>query len=142
MKTYFDSAQMNLEMEFPGLNVDGDYYPPPPLIELLMKVVQGIQLMAMGLVIFGDGLWTNILQFRAVPFFYYKVKQYSFQVWVLVFFIVPKVLNKYAITGAFEMILDGVTVYSKLETGRIPHAEDLLSPLEAIGLLRGGRYPY
>jgi hypothetical protein len=102
-------------------------------------VMQGIQLMAMGLIIFGDGLWTNILQFRAVPSFYYQVKQYSFQVGVLVFFIVPKMLNKYIITGAFEMILDGVTVYSKLETGRMPHAGDLLSPLEAIGLLKGGR---
>jgi thioredoxin reductase-like selenoprotein T len=139
MKRNFVAAKRYLESEFPGLNVDGDNYPPPPLIELLMKVLQGIQLMAMGLIIFGDGLWTNILRFRAVPSFYVKVKEYSFQMGVLVFFILPQMLNKYIITGAFEMILDGVTVYSKLATGRMPHAEDLLSPLEAIGLLKGGR---
>jgi selT/selW/selH-like putative selenoprotein len=139
MKRNFVSAKKYLESEFPGLHVDGDNYPPPPLIELLMKVLQGIQLMAMGLIIFGDGLWTNILRFRAVPLFYYKVKEYSFQMGVLVFFILPQMLNKYIVTGAFEMILDGVTVYSKLETGRMPHAGDLLAPLEASGLLKAGR---
>jgi len=128
-----------LEAEFPGIHVDGGNYPTPPIIELLMMFMKGTQLFAMGLIIFGDGLWTNILRFRSVPTFYYKVKENYFVSFVLVFFVIPRVLKKYEKTGAFEMILDGVTVYSKWETGRIPNEVDLLVPLEAIGLLKGRR---
>ena len=139
MQRNFVDAKRYLEGEFPGLQVDGENYPIPPLIELLLKVLQGIQLFAMALIIFGDGVWTNILRFRSVPSFYYKIKEYSFQVGVLIFFVLPQILNKYIITGAFEMILDGVTVYSKLETGRMPNAVDLVAPLQAIGLLKAAQ---
>lgn len=137
MKRNFLSAKNYLQGEFPGIYIDGENYPPPPIIELLMKLLQAIQLLAMGLIIFGDGMWTNILRLRSIPSFYVKVKEYSFQTGILVFFILPQMLNKYIITGAFEMILDGVTVYSKLHTGRMPNAIDLVTPLEAIGLVKG-----
>lgn len=138
MKRNFLMAKQYLEGEFPGLNVDGSNYPPPPFIELLHKILQGIQLLAMGLIIFGDGLWTNVLRFRQVPGFYHKIKEHSFQAGMFVFVLLPTLLNKFIVTGAFEMILDGVTVYSKLQTGRMPHAGDLVAPLEAIGLFRVG----
>jgi len=139
MQRNFVSAKMYLEGEFPGIHVDGENYPPPPIIELFMKLLQAIQLFAMGLIVFGDVFWTNILRFRSVPAFYHKIKEYYFQMGLLVFFVIPQMLNKYIITGAFEMILDGVIVYSKLETGRMPNAGELSAPLEAIGLLRGGK---
>jgi len=128
-----------LEAEFPGIHVDGGNYPSPPIIELLMMFMKGTQLFAMGLIIFGNGLWTNILRFRSVPTFYYKVKENYFVSFVVVFFVFPGLLKRYEKTGAFEMILDGVTVYSKLETGRMPEQGDLLAPLEAIGLFKSRR---
>jgi selT/selW/selH-like putative selenoprotein len=139
MQRNFVDAKRYLEGEFPGIHVDGENYPIPPLIELLLKVLQGVQLLAMALIVFGDGVWTNILRLRSVPSFYYKIKEYSFQVGILIFFVLPQILNKYIITGAFEMVLDGVTVYSKLETGRMPNAVDLVAPLQAIGLLKASQ---
>ncbi len=139
MQREFLGAKSFLEDEFPGLSVEGENYPIPPIIELLRMVLQGVQLLAVALIIFGDGFWTSVLRFRSVPAFYYKIKEYAFHSFVLIFFILPKLMNKYVTTGAFEMILDGVTVYSKLETGRMPNAGDLVAPLEAIGLLKSGK---
>ena len=102
MERNFLFIQHFLEAEFPGIHVDGGNYPPPPIIELLMMFMKGTQLFAMGLIIFGDGLWTNILRFRSVPTFYYKVKENYFVSFVLVFFVIPRVLKKYEKTGAFR----------------------------------------
>ena len=37
-------------------------------------------------------------------------------------------------TGAFEIFLDDVLIYSKLETGRMPNAKDLVEALEKHGI--------
>ena len=37
-------------------------------------------------------------------------------------------------TGAFEVEVDGVMVYSKLESGRMPTARDLVEGFEKVGL--------
>lgn len=120
-------AKKFLESNFPDLQgkVTGDNYPIPPVIDLLTKLLTGAQLLTMALMVFGDGLWTNILRMRYVPSWYYSVKAYGFQVGIAIFFIVPQILNKWIITGAFEIIVDEVTMFSKLEQGRMPSRSDI-----------------
>ena len=37
-------------------------------------------------------------------------------------------------TGAFEVTYDGMVVFSKLETGRLPTGDEILSGLRALGV--------
>jgi predicted Rdx family selenoprotein len=55
-----------------------------------------------------------------------------------IFWIVPSILNKWIITGAFEVTVDGTLIFSKLEQGRLPTAADLTGPLIEMGLKQKG----
>ena len=37
-------------------------------------------------------------------------------------------------TGAFEIVVGDRTIYSKLETGRLPNAKDVIDGLKRVGL--------
>mmetsp|Transcript_9261 Transcript_9261/g.23573 ORF Transcript_9261/g.23573 Transcript_9261/m.23573 type:complete len:111 (-) Transcript_9261:173-505(-) len=42
--------------------------------------------------------------------------------------------NQLIATGAFEIEVDGVPVYSKLDTGRLPTVKDIVDGFHAVGL--------
>jgi selT/selW/selH-like putative selenoprotein len=62
-------------------------------------------------------------------------KQNVTQLFLVLFFIVPSVINSLATTGAFEITLDGHVVFSKLGSGRFPTAEELVSLMKNGGLI-------
>lgn len=52
------------------------------------------------------------------------------------YLLLPQMLSKYLVTGAFEVIMDqDITVFSKLATGRLPQMADLVDPLVKAGLV-------
>jgi selT/selW/selH-like putative selenoprotein len=132
--------QQYLEDTFPDLNgkITGDNYPAPPIVELLVKVLSGVQLLTMALVIFGDGLWTNVLRFRRVPAWYYRVKEYGFQFGVAIFFVIPQILGNWMKTGAFEIMADDQLIFSKLEMKRLPGGQEIKEAFERLGLVAAG----
>lgn len=115
--------------------VSGENYPIPPTVELLQSALQMLQLLVMALMIFGDGFWTNVLRFPQVPEWYYPFKAYGFPLSLAIFFVLPQALNRYIITGAFEIFVDGVTVFSKLQSGRMPNVEDIAGSMAKFGLV-------
>ena len=137
MKRNFLLVKKFLEDSFPELSgkITGGNYPPPPIIEVLLKILSGIQLFAMALIVFGDRVWTSILRFRQVPSWYYPIKEYGFQSGVALFFVIPTILNRFVVTGAFEIWVDGELAYSKFEAGRLPTAGDLSAIFEKLGLV-------
>eukprot|EP00981_Chlorochromonas_danica_P000422 scaffold96_cov167-Ochromonas_danica.AAC.29 len=52
----------------------------------------------------------------------------------LVLFVLNNVANSMLATGAFEIYLDDVLIFSKIATGRFPSVEDLQSALRQHGL--------
>jgi len=123
-----------LESHFPELRgkVTGNNFPPPPVVELLMKLLSGIQLLGILFSLFGPSLFT-VFGF-SVPSWYSTLSKNGVQVAIFVYLLLPQILSKYIITGAFEIVLDGVSVYSKIETGKLPEHIDLTGPLIAAGL--------
>jgi len=124
-----------LYQNFPELQgkVSGDNYPPPPIAELLLKIMSMIQLCGLLLVFFGEKVF-RILGFGQVPSWYGSVQKNGMQLAIFVYLLLPNIISKYMVTGAFEIILDGETIFSKLETGRLPQFDDLVPPLVNAGL--------
>ena len=138
MQRNFLSVKKFLEEAFPDLTgkVTGANYPPPPIVELLLQILSYIQLLAMAFIIFGDRVWTSFLKFRQVPLWYNTVKTYGFQCGIVLFFVVPNMMNRYVVTGAFEIMVDGEVHYSKLESGRMPTVGELIRIFEKLGLTK------
>jgi len=124
-----------LYQNFPELQgkVNGENYPPPPIAELLLKIMNVIQLCGLLVVFLGDKIF-RILGFSQVPSWFGSIQKNGMQFAIFVYLLLPSILSKYLVTGAFEIILDGETIFSKLDTGRLPQFSDLVTPLVNAGL--------
>mmetsp|Transcript_119666 Transcript_119666/g.335145 ORF Transcript_119666/g.335145 Transcript_119666/m.335145 type:complete len:132 (+) Transcript_119666:285-680(+) len=124
-----------MHQNFPELagKVTGDNMPPPPLVELLLKLLSGIQLAGLVVVVLGRNVF-SLLGLNTVPSWFQTIEKNGVQFAILVYLLLPQMLSKYLVTGAFEIELDGETIFSKLQTGRLPQFADLVDPLVAAGL--------
>ena len=124
-----------MHQQFPELEgrVTGDNLPPPPWVLFLLKVLSGLQLAGLALVVLGRNAF-SLLGFSTIPSWYHTIEKNGVQFAILVYLLLPQVLSSYLTTGAFEIELDGVTIFSKIKTGRLPQFADLVEPLVAAGL--------
>ena len=140
MRRNFLQVEQFLQHQFPELRgrISGDNYPPPPIVELLQRLVSYLQLIGMAWMILGGETLMRFIGYngtrRPLPQFYWTIKTYSMQIAIALFLVIPQFLNKYSINGAFEVYLDGKEIFSKLKSGSMPTAEDLIDPLKAAGL--------
>jgi len=127
-----------LAQEFPELegNITGGNYPPPPHALIWLQGMQIAQLVFLAFMILGDGLWNWIPFIQNPPNAYWEAKKYGMQIGIGLFLILPQMVNTMVVTGAFEIAVDGETIFSKIETGRFPSANDLVNPLLKAGLAR------
>jgi len=126
-----------LESSFPELrgNISGGNAPVPPTIELLLKIMTFFQFMGILFAVMGDGVFRFIGMPRAPSWYTDVVMKNSVPIMIGLFLILPQILNGYVVSGAFEVMLDGGNViFSKIATGRMPQADDLIAPLTKAGL--------
>jgi hypothetical protein len=126
-----------LENAYPELRgkVSGGDYPTPPTVELLLKIMAAIQMLGIVFVVLGDNLFTLIGMQRAPSWYHNFVVKNHMPIMIGVYLVIPQILNGYAVSGAFEIILNGKDViYSKLATGQMPKTDDLIASLTKAGL--------
>lgn len=136
MKRNFVQVARFLEQKFPGqVEVEGDFYPAPPAVELLSNLTNIIQLIAiLWMVLGGENLLRMVGYKNGMPRWFSTVQENAFQIGVAIFLILPQVVAKWTLSGAFEVFLDGEQVWSKLEAGGFPTQDQLVSPLLEAGL--------
>lgn len=128
-----------LEENFPELrgHVEGGNYPPPPLVEMLSNILSVIQLGGLAWIVMGGEALLGMVGYRnQMPGFYFTIQKYSVQFGIFLFLVLPQVLGKWRVTGAFELYLDGEeeAIYSKIATGAFPKGDDLVSLMAKMGL--------
>lgn len=132
----FRQLKQFLEQHYPELSghIEGELYQPPLYALLLEKVVACVQIFALISIFLGDSVWSFIPGLAGPPEFYFKLKENPMAGLGLVFFILPSIVQSFVTTGAFEVMVNGVTVYSKLEQGRMPNGDDILNSFTNVGL--------
>jgi len=137
MQRNYLQVKQFLEEEFPELrdNISGGNYPAPQWAVHLMKVVSAVQFAAIAGFFFGDSIW-SILPIRSPPTWYQYCKQNAVQVLIVLFLVIPTMIQSKVTSGAFEIALDENVLFSKLETGRFPNGEELISMFVNAGLSR------
>jgi selT/selW/selH-like putative selenoprotein len=138
MKRNFVNVANFLEQTYPELRgrIEGENYPPPPAAELASNILSALQFMALLYMFFGGERVMRMLGYRVLPAWYETVRNSSVQIGIALFLILPQVLSKWLITGAFEIYLDGNKVWSKLETGEFPTMDAIIYALNSMGLVR------
>jgi len=87
------------------------------------------------LVIMGDNVFRLIGMQRGPNWYYDIFMKNPVPIMIGLYIMIPSILNGYMISGAFEIVLDGnEKIFSKIATGRMPQANDLITPLTEAGL--------
>lgn len=137
MKRNFVEVAKFLEHKFPDLRgkIQGQQYPVPPLVELLQRIISYVQLIGLAWMVVGGQTLLRMLGYQQeMPRWFWIIQNNGMHIGFLVFFILPQILNSFAVNGAFEIYLNDEEIFSKLKQGGFPQQHDLLNPLQAAGL--------
>lgn len=118
-----------LEEQFPELRgkITGGHFPPPPIVPLLNNLVSALHMITIAIVFLGETFWSYVPFVRTAPSWYYSLKEYPIQTFMLIFFIIPSMVTSMATSGAFEITLDGnMLLWSRIATGKFPDGPELL----------------
>lgn len=125
-----------LENAYPELrgHISGGNYPPPPIAELMGKIMSVLQLIGIVFAMSGDGLF-RLLGMRTPAWYNDIVMKNGVPIMIFLYILLPQILSGYVVSGAFEVMLDGTDlIFSKIESRRMPDANDLIVPLTKAGL--------
>jgi selT/selW/selH-like putative selenoprotein len=123
-----------LETRYPELRgqVHGSNYPPPQHAIYAAQAAGLLQWAALGMYVGGPTLFAQ-MGIAPHPEWYTWMTENKMATFMGVFF-ANSAAQSMSATGAFEVEVDGVMVYSKLESGRMPTARDLVEGFEKVGL--------
>jgi thioredoxin reductase-like selenoprotein T len=139
MKSNFVKVAKFLEQNFPGLQIEGDLYPAPPVAEFAMNVLSFLQFTALAWMVVGGEKILRTIGFRTtLPSFYYVIHENPVPLAIFLFLIAPQLIQGLGPKGAFEIFLNEKQIFSRLSTGNFPGVEDLIKPLQAAGLKYAG----
>lgn len=126
-----------LEKNFPDLrgNIVGELYPVPPMVEFATNVISLLQLMALSWMVIGGEKVVRMTGYRGpLPSLYWRIQENAMPIAIVLFLIVPQVVNSFRNSGAFEIYFGETEIYSKLATGSMPNKNQIAEPLKALGL--------
>merc|ERR1712176_42707 len=102
MAANYNKVRQFLEESFPELRgkITGSNYPPPPVYELLTKILAIIQSMTLAWIIMGG---EKVMQFFKItvnpntkePKFYYWIQENGFNVAAFIFLILPQIVSRF-----------------------------------------------
>jgi selT/selW/selH-like putative selenoprotein len=133
MKKNFINLRNFLEQKYPQLvgHIQGENYPLSPAVQALVSGAAFLQIFGVCFVFMGNRLFTT-LGIPTPPWFGWMQENKMMTIGGL--FVVNSVVQSSAATGAFEISYNGESVFSKLETGRMPNLREILNNLNAAGL--------
>jgi selT/selW/selH-like putative selenoprotein len=113
---------------YPGMAVVGENYPSPPLKALLARILSIIKMGLLVCLLFGQNpfLLLNI----PTPRVYSWALQNKMYACLMIFFFSNSIESYLGSTGAFEISVNDVPLWSKIETGRLPSANEFIQMLK------------
>lgn len=133
MRRNFVELQKILERRFPQLigNIHGENYPPSPQAMLAVQVAGMLQMGAVAVMFFGSSLF-QVLGMPEPEFVKY-MQENKLMTFSSVF-MMNSMATSMTKSGAFEIMVDGQVVYSKLRTGQMPTVPQIIRAFEDMGI--------
>lgn len=111
------------------MRFEGATYPPPNFNQLLSTALFWLRMAMLLLLIAGPGV-LETLGINNPPWIYTWAQENKMTAFLIIFFVGGQIENQLLSTGAFEVYLNDVPVWSKLESGRLPSFGEFKSLIE------------
>uniref|UniRef100_A0A3B5AF49 Selenoprotein T n=1 Tax=Stegastes partitus TaxID=144197 RepID=A0A3B5AF49_9TELE len=127
-KRVFEEYTQALYQRYPDIRIEGENYLPIPVYRHIASFLSVFKLLVIGLIIIGRD-----------PFALFGMQAPGIWEWgqgnkiyacMMVFFLSNMIENQLMSTGAFEITLNDVPVWSKLESGHLPSMQQLVQILD------------
>ncbi|NXW63504.1 SELT protein, partial [Eurystomus gularis] len=124
----FEEYMRVISQRYPDIRIEGENYLPQPIYRNIASFLSVFKLVLIGLIIVGKD-----------PFAFFGMQAPSIWQWgqenkiyacMMVFFLSNMIENQCMSTGAFEITLNDVPVWSKLESGHLPSMQQLVQILD------------
>jgi len=113
---------------YPDIVIQGGNYPPPAIRQYIAQALGSLKLVLILLVVAGQNPFTFFnMQTPAIYTWALENKIYAS---LITFFVSNAIETQLISTGAFEVALNDVPIWSKLETGRAPSAGELMQIID------------
>ncbi|CAI5497650.1 unnamed protein product [Closterium sp. Naga37s-1] len=116
-----------LSDRYPDLEVSLGNHPPPAYCQVLSKLLSAAQMAAMAVIFAGDSLLPAVGLPPPFPQWYEQIRTNRLGSAATVWIVGNVIHGSLASTGAFELVLDGRTLFSKLAEGRMPQVNEVIS---------------
>lgn len=133
MRGYYQQIEYFIKSKYPEFNVDnisGSTYPPSKFAEVVASLSNIIWLFGIALLFAGKFVFDTLG--IPQPEFYKYMRENPVPTFVGLF-IINTVGASQLSTGAFEIKVDDVIIFSKLQSGRLPQLTDVISGLVSQG---------
>jgi len=124
----FEQFTQLVRTHYPDLEVVGENYPPPPTKALIARILSMVKMALLVCLLFGQNPF--VLLNIPTPAVYSWALQNKMYACLMVFFFSNSIESSLISTGAFEISVNDVPLWSKLETGRLPSANEFIQMLQ------------
>ncbi|KAJ8926486.1 hypothetical protein NQ314_021145 [Rhamnusium bicolor] len=125
----FDQYAAIVNQKYPYILVDGANYDPPGINMLIARAIGAIKMVIIFCILGG----VNIFQYinHPVPSWWTWCTENKLYACMMLFFLGNLIEGQLIQSGAFEISLNDLPVWSKLETGRIPQPAELFQIIDS-----------
>lgn len=127
-KRVFEEYTQALYQRYPDIRIEGENYLPLPLYRHIASFLSMFKLLLIGVIILGKDPFA--LCGMQAPGIWVWSQENKIYACMMVFFFSNMIENQCMSTGAFEITLNDVPVWSKLESGHLPSMQQLVQILE------------
>lgn len=115
--------------KYPHITVTGANYDPPGWNMYLSKIVFAIKIMFIVVIVSSYDLFGALGQ--QTPGWWRHLLENKIYACMMIFFVGNMLEGQLVASGAFEISLNGMPIWSKLDTGRIPAPQELFQIIES-----------
>ncbi|CAO2613087.1 Thioredoxin reductase-like selenoprotein T [Lemmus lemmus] len=124
----FEEYMRVISQRYPDIRIEGENYLPQPIYRHIASFLSVFKLVLIGLIIVGKDPFAFLgMQAPSIWQWGQENKVYAC---MMVFFLSNMIENQCMSTGAFEITLNDVPVWSKLESGHLPSMQQLVQILD------------
>jgi len=124
----FEQFAQLVRTHFPEIEVVGENYPPPPTKAFIARILSMFKMALLICLLLSQNPFSILnLPTPAVYRWALENKMYAC---LMIFFLSNSIETSLISTGAFEISMNDVPLWSKLETGRLPAANEFVQMLQ------------
>jgi len=110
------------------VKIEGGNYPPPTLNKNIATLIAIFKFAVILLLISGRDPFQ--MMGKPTPEYYKWAKENKVYACFMLFFVGNAIETQLTSTGAFEILLNGNVIWSKITSGRVPRVEELMSIID------------